>query len=263
MVHPTTLGLALAAFAGHAAADCSRDTLLAAADAYMAAQISGAVAGSAFQKLLDAAATYRQNNKAADLMTGLLSKALTLDHNRTTLDTTQCASYTELVSTAGPYVIGTQLRHSSATDDAASLITSVDTIVATTGDWAFNAAKTLGYIQPEDWGTLAEADRSPRAVLQAAADAYLDMWSNSTAINAVPWGTPCARTEGSAHVTPSCKLGAPSSGTAAGKNTDRRYVIDETVGSCNVFCAFGGQMPDSHEFRLIAGKLRLVHTITV
>ena len=256
------MGLALAALAGQAAADCSRDTLLAAADAYIAAQISGSVAGSAFQKLLDPAVTYRQNNKAADLITDLLSKPLKLDHNRTTLDTTQCASYTELVSTAGPYVIGTQLRHASATD-AASPIVLVDTIVATTGDWAFNAAKTLSYIQPEDWGTLAESDRSPRATLQAAADAYLDMWSNSTAINAVPWGTPCARTEGSAHVTPSCKAGAPSSGTAAGKNTDRRYVIDETVGSCNAFCAFGGQMPDSHEFRLIAGKLRLVHTITV
>ncbi|KAL1893918.1 hypothetical protein Sste5346_006058 [Sporothrix stenoceras] len=262
MIKFTALGLALAALAGQALADCSRDTLLAAADAYMAAQITGSVSGSAFQKLLDPAVTYRQNNKAADLATGLLSKPLKLDHNRTTLDTTQCASYTELVSTAGPYVIGTQLRHASATD-AASLITSVDIIVATTGDWAFNAAKTLQYITPEDWGTLAESDRSPRALLQAAADAYLDMWSNSTAINAVPWGTPCARTEGSAHVTPSCKSGAPTTGTAAGKNTDRRYVIDETVGSCNVFCAFGGQMPDSHEFRLIAGKLRLVHTITV
>ncbi|CAK7200109.1 hypothetical protein SEUCBS139899_002798 [Sporothrix eucalyptigena] len=261
MVHLRLLGLVLA-LTGHAVADCSRDTLEAAAESYIAAQTAGVVAGSAFAKLLDPAVVYRQNNKPSDATTGIWSKALKLDHNRTILDTTQCASYTELISTAGPYVIGVQLRHASATD-AASPINLVDSIVATTGDWAFNAAKTLSYIATEDWGTLPEADRSPRATLQAAADAYLDMWSNSTAINAVPWGTPCARTEGSAHVTPSCKSGAPSGGTAAGKNTDRRYVIDETVGSCNAFCAFGGQMPDSHEFRLIDGKLRLVHTITV
>ncbi|CAK7226940.1 hypothetical protein SBRCBS47491_006398 [Sporothrix bragantina] len=261
MVNIRFLGLALS-LVSPVAADCSRDTLLAAAEAYMAVQTAGAVAGSDFAKLLDPAVTYRQNNKPSDATTGIWSKALKLDHNRTILDTTQCASYTELVATAGPYVIGVQLRHASATD-AASPINLVDSIVATTGDWSFNAAKTLSYIATEDWGTLPEKDRSPRATLQAAADAYLDMWSNSTAINAVPWGTPCARTEGSMHVTPSCKAGAPSGGSASSKNTDRRYVIDETVGSCNAFCAFGGQMPDSHEFRLVDGKLRLVHTITV
>lgn len=267
MLHLNILGLAFAAFAGQAAADCSRDTLLAAADAYIAAQISGAVAGSAFQKLLDPAVKYRQNNKAADVTTGLLSKPLKLDHNRTTLDTTQCASYTELVSTAGPYVIGTQLHHASATD-ASSPIVLVDTIVATTGDWAFNAAKTLGYIQPEDWGTLAEGDRSPRALLQAAGDAYLDMWSNATAAQAVPWGTPCTRLEGSAytgHNRPddSCKAGIPSNHNQA-PNTHRRYVIDEAMGSVSVFCVWEHMMnaADSHELRLEGGKLRYVHTMT-
>ncbi|KIH91130.1 hypothetical protein SPBR_01986 [Sporothrix brasiliensis 5110] len=262
MVSFHLLGLTLAALAGQAVADCSRDTLQAAADAYLAAQEAGAIAGSAFQKLLDPAVTYRQNNKASSASAGIWSKALKLDHNRTTLDTTQCASYTELVSTAGPYVVGVQLRHASASD-AASPINAVDAIVATTGDWAFNAAKTLSYIATEDWGTLAAADRSPRAVLQAAADAYLDMWSNSTAINAVPWGSPCARTEGSMHFSPSCTVGVPTSGSASAKITQRRYVIDETVGSADVFCSFAGALPDSHEFRLIGGKVRLVHTITV
>ncbi len=252
------LAAAVLALAVGTAAECSRDMLVAAAESYIAAQTSGKL--DDFQKMLDASVGYQQNNKKADLATGLLSKALKLDHNRTTADTTQCASYTELVATGGPYVIGTQLRYS---EDAGNKITLVDTIVATKGDWAFNAATTLSYISKEDWGTLDDTQRSPRETLQAAADAYLDMWSNSTAINAVPWGTPCARTEGSAHVTPSCRSGAPSGGTAAGRNTMRRYVIDETVGSCNVLCAFGGQMPDSHEFRLISGKLRLVHTITV
>lgn len=249
--------LTVAALSIVTAADCGVDHLITAADTYMAAQSSAKL--DDLQKLLTTGNfTYRQNNKSGDLKTGLLSKVLKLDHNRTTVDTTACASYTELVSVGGPYVIGTQIRH---TADASEVV-MIDTIVATTGDWAFGAAQTLSHFSAEDWGTLEASERSSRDTLQAAADAYLDMWSNGTAINAVPWGTPCARTEGSAYVTPSCKSGAPSGGGGA-RNSDRRYVIDETVGSCNVLCAFGGQMPDSHEFRLISGKLRLVHTITV
>ena len=64
------------------------------------------------------------------------------------------------------------------------------------------------------------------------------------------------------HVTPDCRAGAPT--TASSMHiADRRYVIDETVGSCDILCAFAGAMPDSHEFRLVDGKLVQVHTITV
>ncbi|KAM7213760.1 hypothetical protein V8F06_010894 [Rhypophila decipiens] len=58
---------------------------------------------------------------------------------------------------------------------------------------------------------------------------------------------------------PSCDVGVPS----GVKNTNRRYVIDEVVGSCDVFFTFAGNLPDSHEFRLENGKLRYVHTMTV
>ncbi len=164
------LGVLVAAMAGAAAAaaavaDCTREALFAAADTYIAAQASGKLDG--LQKLLAADAKFRQNNKDSSAAGGLLSKALKLDHNRTIADTTACASFTELVSTAGPYVIGTQLRH---TPDGAS-VTLVDTIVATTGDWAFNAAKTLQYISTEDWAPLDASKRSSRDALKAAGDA--------------------------------------------------------------------------------------------
>jgi hypothetical protein len=41
------------------------------------------------------------------------------------------------------------------------------------------------------------------------------------------------------------------------------HVIDEAVGSVDVFLNFAGGMPDSHEFRVEGGKLRYVHAITV
>ncbi len=90
--------------------------LISAANAYIAAQQSGDL--SSLQQLLSSGAKYRQNNKDSDFKTGLLSKALKLDHNRTIADTTACASYTELISTAGPYVIGTQIRLDSRKDHA-------------------------------------------------------------------------------------------------------------------------------------------------
>jgi hypothetical protein len=62
------------------------------------------------------------------------------------------------------------------------------------------------------------------------------------------------------HFTPDCRAGAPNGGTI--KNSERRYVIDEQIGSCNIILKFGGNMPDSHEFRLVDGKLVTVHTIT-
>ena len=252
----TTLSiLTTAALATVAAADCTRDALFAAANLYVEAQAAGSVAG--LQKLISASNfTYMENNKAATLASGLLTKALKLDHNRSIADTTQCASYTELVSTAGPYVIGTQIRF---TPDASSIL-SIDTIHATKGDWFFNAATTLSYVSKETWAPLDASQRSSRAAIQAAGDAYLDMWSNATAKAAVPWSSTCQRVEGSMHFSP-CTLGAPNGGGT--KNGMRRYVIDEVLGSGDILCAFGGSMPDSHEFRLINGKLELVHTITV
>ena len=101
-------------------------------------------------------------------------------------------------------------------------------------------------------------------MIQAAADAYLDIFNNKKVV--VPWGTPCARLEGGSYTgkglpTDSCNVGIPSSEDL----TNRRYVIDETVGAVDVFLNFGGAtgLPDSHQFRIESEKIRYVHTLTV
>ena len=56
----------------------------------------------------------------------------------------------------------------------------------------------------------------------------------------------------------------------AGVNiSNRRFVVDETIGSVVVFCTFGAGnanggsgAPDTHLFRVENGKLRYVHTLT-
>ncbi|KAI1078556.1 hypothetical protein F5B20DRAFT_547451 [Whalleya microplaca] len=263
-----TIWAGLAAFLPSVVADCDRAALQAFSDDYVAAHEDGQLYH------LDNIAenfTYLENNQTVEITSGIFFHAPKIAHRHTIIDTVDCASFTELIIThnvsdmVDPYVIGTQIRHSPG-DLSVYLI---DLIVSTTGSWFFNSTQTLAYAEKEDWGVIEESERDTRETLKLAADAYLDMWSNASAIDAVPWGTPCDRLEGSVYTgtglpTDSCKPGIPTNNNQA-PNSHRRYVIDDTYGSISVLCIFEHlqNAPDSHEFRLENGKLRYVHTITI
>ena len=233
-------------------------TVTAACDAALLQNISSAYLTTATNGKnalpMAASVTYTENLKPATISTGMLTKAIKLSHNRTLYDTTQCATYTELIApdNTPPYVIGTQIRV-----DADGKVDKIETLTTTTGDWFFNAKNTLSYSVKENRAVIPEADRDTREVIKAAGDAYLDLFNNKSVV--VPWGPDCERVEGGQHFSP-CSVGVPS-GVAL---VNRRYVIDETVGTVDIMLNFGGSsgMPDSHEFRVEKGKLRLVHTIT-
>jgi hypothetical protein len=72
--------------------NCSLAILQGAVANYLAAQSSGS---SSVLTALSSSTTYTQNDKSADVKTGILASALQISHNRTTFDTTQCATYTE------------------------------------------------------------------------------------------------------------------------------------------------------------------------
>jgi len=232
-----------------AKAPCERDFLKAQAAAYIAAQVAGKV------DTLQTASSlvYTENFKNASLPTGILATALRIDYNRTLYDSTQCATYTELITTqtGANHVIGTQMYF------ADGALSKMETIVTSTGDWLFNATGTLRYASAESWTEIPVEKRDTRAAIQAAGDAYLDLFNDKSV--KVPWGNPCARLEGGAYLQPDCNVGVPS----GIRNTNRRYVIDEVLGSVDIFFTFAGNLPDSHEFRVEGGKLRYVHTMTV
>ncbi|KAL2255434.1 hypothetical protein VTK26DRAFT_3393 [Humicola hyalothermophila] len=236
------------------AADCTREFLQESADSLLAAQAAG---DPSLLQPVPEAFVYHENAQEATFETGILATALGIDHSRHSLDTTQCATYTEFISATGatPYVIGVQMFFEEGA------IAKVDALVTTTGDWLFNATGTLHWASQEDWGPIPEDRRDSREVIQAAADAYCDIFSDKDTV--VPWGYPCARLEGGMYTGTGgpddrCDVGIPS----GVELVDRRYVIDETVGAVSVFLSFSG-LPDSHEFRVEEGKLRYVHTITV
>ena len=246
-------------YSGHAAANCTRASLKEATDRYVATQSTGQINYLKAVSDLDRV-SYLENFNGTNIKTGVLSQALKIDHARSIYDTVTCASYTELIITdpKHPYVIGTQIHFTGPN------ITKIESVVTDADDWLFSAKHTLHYALPENWETIPVEKRDSRATIQAAADAYLDLFNNKSVV--VPWGYPCARLEGGLYTAKglandSCAVGVPSGVPL----TRRRYVIDESIGTVDVLLAFGNTnngLPDSHEFRVEGGKLRYVHTIT-
>ncbi|KAI0410050.1 hypothetical protein F4802DRAFT_12138 [Xylaria palmicola] len=243
----------------HRSPICDRALLKEATDRYVAAQSTGQPQW--LSTLLAENATLVENNAQSSIPQSLvLNRPLAIAHARHTYDTVACASFSELVSLApgAGYQIGTQLR----LDAGARRITGIDSIVTTAGDLYFNTTHALHYLLREDWAPIEPAERGSREALRAAADAYYAYFSNGSTI--VPWGTPCDRLEGGAYMgqglaNDTCDAGLPPFSV---EMRDRRYVIDESVGSVNILSEFGILGPDSHEFRVEKGKIRWIHAMT-
>jgi hypothetical protein len=234
---------------------CTRDGLQYATNLYLKAQSKGDPSGLPLAKGL----AYIENMKEVDIKDGLIHKALKFDFHRTLIDTATCQTFTEAIDAdqANPYVIGARLRVNH------ELIAEIELLITHKGDWLFNAQNYLKYSSMENWGEIPKDQRDTRTTLVAAANAYLDAFLEKNT-SSVPWGYPCERTEGGMRTgkglpTDTCAVGVP-----AGVNiVDRRFIVDPTIGSVQVFCRFGvGGIPDSHLFRVQHGKLRYVHTLT-
>ncbi|KAI2608918.1 uncharacterized protein GGS25DRAFT_492137 [Hypoxylon fragiforme] len=192
--------------AAQGAAQCSREDLIAATDSLLAAQTAGTP--DTVSPLADEVA-YLEAFKTANRATGILSQPLKIDFNRSLHDTTACATYTEIVVTdaAHPYVIGTQMRFVDGK------IANISSLVTDKGDWLFNATGTYYWASREKWDPIPEAERDSREVIQAAADAYADLFNDKSV--QVPWGSPCARLEGGAYTgsgsaNDRCDVGVPN-----------------------------------------------------
>lgn len=253
--------LAAAPAAAQFGGPCSRADLRAVADGYIAAQTNGEVGRIPMGLWVQYT---EQLDPSASMAAGMLSRPQKIDFSRSLLDTTSCATFTEVViaDPAHPYVLGTMISARGGSANA------IDTLVTDAGDWLFNAGNTLKYAKAENWSEIPEGQRDSRDTIIAAANAYLDSFNDKTV--QVPWGSPCARLEGGAYtakggpgvVSPedSCNVGVPS----GVKLINRRYVVDETLGAVAVVLNFGEkQRPDAHIFRVEHGKIRYVHTITV
>ncbi len=249
-----------------ASAHCDRAFLTGATETYLAAQASGdstLVTSMSLGNL-----SYTENEQAVDIGKGILATALKIDHNRSILDTGNCASFTEIIDSSDehPYVIGTRILYTDTHQ-----IQQIESIVTDAGDWLFNATGYLYWNSLESWEPIPEELRDSRETIQAAGDAYFERFKNESV--KVPFGVPCSRLEGGASTAPLNLTG--DSCTAAGLPstlvvTGRRYVVDEVMGVVDIFLGFPGldrtvpdqNMPDSHLFRVEGGEIRYIHTIS-
>jgi hypothetical protein len=240
---------------------CVRGGLERAVELYIEAQTKGDTAGLPLANGLG----YVENMQPTDIAQGLINTPLKIDHHRSLLDDATCQTFTEVIVTdpAKPYVLGTRMRVNH------DKIAEIEIVWTTTGYWLFNADNYLKYSSTEDWGPIPAERRDSRATLVGAANAYLDAFLEGK-IDQVPWGFPCVRVEGGMYTgrgspNDSCEVGVP-----AGVNiANRRFVVDEVIGSVVVYCTFGAGgpnggsgAPDTHLFRVENGKLRYVHTLT-
>lgn len=243
--------IAAAAIATPAAAQgtCSREMLQGIADSW----VSAVEKGSPFEMQLGEWVDYRENMELGS-MSGFFSKPRNVDWHLALLDTTACKVFVESVvlDEERPMVLATQLSNGYFG------VGPIENIVTDEGDWLFDAQATYEYARREDWDLIPEGQRASREELIAAADAYLDLFSDPS--TDVPWGTPCARLEGGIYTgDESCNVGVPE----GVELTDRQYIVDEALGAVNVFLKFGeSERPDSHTFRVEDGKLRYIHTVT-
>lgn len=261
-----SIALAGAGFATSAQAQCSRETLQKLTAAYVKAQTDGKASLLPLAK----GASYAENNRVMDIGTGVLAAPLKVDFTRSFLDTTQCATFTELVAATDPhpYVIHTRIEATGG-----GKVSKIESVVTDSGDWMFGASEHLAVTRSQDWGEIPKDKRDSRAVLQAAADAYLDNWGDPSL--PVPHGTPCARLEGRIDTGSrnpagnTCDMGAFPQKLKVGH---RRYVIDETLGAVSIFHDFpwldaglpvDPGTPASQMFRIEGGKTRYIHEVTV
>jgi hypothetical protein len=238
---------------------CTRQSLEAAVTSYLAAQ----QAGDRTRMALAEKVKYLENMSVVVPDKGLWNTALPIAFSRSFYDEDRCRTFSEVIVTQGPrqYVIGTRLTVDNGR------ITGIDSLVSQKGDWLFNANAYLKYSSHEDWSPPRPGERESMQELINAANSYLDLFSDK--LVKTPWGRPCARLEGGAYTNrkgdpnATCEVGIPP-GVLYIVNRD--YVVDAKQGVINVFCRFGNStsgMPDSHTFRLVDGKLRNVHTISI
>jgi len=233
-----------------AVAQCSRSQLQQATDDYLAAVKSGS-------GTLDVG-TYTENFAQSTFKRGIHSKPIKVSLNHSLLDTTECAAFHEIIAhqNTPPMVIGTQIHYSG------NKIAKLETVYSTNTIGMFaNPSLTYSHISKEVRNTIPPEKRDSRALLKSIPDEYFNKFSNGSI--QIPHHTPCDRIEGSMRVTPDCTAGIMSNPTR--KMTQRRFVIDEELGTTSVFLWFNGEgaTADAHTFQIEGGKLRYVHAIMV
>lgn len=198
---------------------------------------------------------FTENAKSMQLGEGIWKTAGAVTFHRDVLDTERCGTVSEAVidNQGTATIFGLRLKLE------AGKLTEVESIVVDPKNGFFPTPNGIVNSSKDDWESVLPMDqRSTRAELSAAANAYFDLFSNPMAM--VPFGKPCNRLENGFQTT----QGDCSSGIPAGNlmMTHRRYpVADLEAGIAVGWVLFGGGLLDFHMFKLKGGKIQFINAV--
>lgn len=231
---------------------CSRESLAAIIDSYFAAL----AAHDAEAVALSAAVRSTENAREIQVgQNGLWQTAGEAKFLRSALDTERCGTVTEAVidNSGKDTIIGLRLKIENQE------ITEIETFIVDPDTGFFPTPQALIASNDAIWDEILPPEqRSTREELNAAADAYFDLFSDPSAD--VPFGTPCTRLENGFQTTRGdCSTGIPPGSL---RMTNRRYpVADLEAGIAVGFTQFGGSLLDFHMHKLIDGKIRGINAV--
>jgi hypothetical protein len=249
--------LCLAALLSNAAdAQCTRQDLSALVDDYL-----GALTANAPGRLaLASDVKYTENGRSMNPGEGFWQTAGEVTFRRSAIDTEQCGTLTQaLVEEDGmdvPTIYGVRLR----LDDDARLA-DIETYIARSTEFFHNPAGVPAE-DGDDWEALLDpAERSSRATLVAAGNAYFDMFFDPQGTE-VPFATPCNRWENGTRTTQDDCSNMGPAGVGGMRMTHRRFpVVDLEAGIVVGFVLFADSLLDFHMFKVRDGLITQIQSV--
>jgi hypothetical protein len=166
-----------------------------------------------------------QENMEIGFLSAFFEKPRKVEAHRALLDTASCKVFVQSVISdpERPMVLATQLTNGFFG------VSPIENLVTDAGDWQFDPQAALARLGGgEAWAPVPEAQRQSREQLIAAAEAYLDSLAGTM-----------------------------------GEATERRLVVDETLGAVSAFVQVGpDRRPENHTLKVTNGQVTVVHIAT-
>ena len=207
---------------------------------------------------------YTENGKALKIGDGIWKTANKILLKRTFTDTRTFSTHTEAIIEEND----SQAIYAGRLKFECGRISEIENIIARPGDFFFNPQGVLD-TKDQDWETILPVDqRISRLALIAAANDYFDMFAHEPEVCS-PFHEMCDRWENGTITTvrndsfPLSEGKREHDGSPKGlpiyNHRPRRFLVDVETGCVAAYMHFANSLPDVHMFKLISGKIVLIH----
>ena len=207
---------------------------------------------------------YTENGKDLKIGKGIWETSDKILLKRTFADTRTFSTHTEAIIEEN----GNLIIYAGRLKFDCGRISEIENIIARPGDFFFNPQGILD-TKDQDWESILPADqRISRLALTAAANDYFDMFAHEPEVTS-PFNVICDRWENGTITTvksdsfPLSEGKREHDGSPKGlpiyNHRPRRFLVDVETGCVAAYMQFANSLPDVHIFKLISGKIVLIH----